>query len=191
MLFGIAGPTASGKTTVTEVLTGEYGAAYMRYSEILADIATKHRLDATDKTTLQNLFVTLREERGEDWLAKEIAARAKALAAPHLVIEGNRRKVDLKTLTDVANARGEKLMFIFIDASPDTRFIRYNGRLERQGKTPITREAFTVLEQNPAEDEVDVLRKYSQTNGVCIDTDTYNIEETKVLLENMLKKIAL
>lgn len=182
MLFGIAGPTASGKTTVTDMLVEEYQAAYLRYSQILSELATERGLDPTDKGTLQKLFVDLREERGESWLTDEIAARAKARAAAHLVIEGNRRKVDVETLQTVAKNRDEALIFIFIDASPDTRFTRYNSRLAKQGKSPVTREAFTTLEQNPAESEVEDLRQYAKTHGIYIDTDKYNIEETKALV---------
>jgi cytidylate kinase len=186
MLIGIAGPTASGKTTVTEIFTNEYDAAYMRYSQILSDIASERDLDSSDKATLQNLYVSLRDERGENWLAQEIAERAKTLASEHLVIEGNRRKVDLDTLQEVAKARNEKLVFIFVDASPDTRFTRYNLRLEKQGKPPITRDTFTTLEQNPAEDEVNDLREYAKAHGIYIDTDEQNIEEVKKLVRSKL-----
>ncbi|MCA9366597.1 AAA family ATPase, partial [Candidatus Kaiserbacteria bacterium] len=173
MLFGIAGPTASGKTTVTDVLTGEYGAAYMRYSLILSDIATERGLDPTDKATLQDLYVTLRETRGEDWLAKEVLQRARNIDSQNIVIEGNRRKVDLETLKAVASTRGEQLLLIFIDASPETRFVRYNSRLLKQGKPRIDWEAFLKLEQNPAEDEVPFLRDFAKQHGVYIDTDEY------------------
>lgn len=187
MLFGIAGPTASGKTTVTDMLVRELAAEQMRYSAILAETATERGLDATDKATLQELYITLREERGEDWLAQEIAARAKARAAKHLIIEGNRRKVDLKTLETVAKDRDEDWTLIFIDASPDTRFARYNARLEKQGKSPISREAFDELEHNPTEDEVDDLRQYAKAHGIYIDTDAQSIPAMESTVKTLLR----
>lgn len=186
MLFGIAGPTASGKTTVTNFLVEIYGAAQLRYSEILSEMAKERGLDPTDKATLQNLYITEREQHGEGWLAKEIAARTKQLPEAHLVIEGNRRKVDIETLKAVAMARQENWLFIFVDASPDTRFLRYNERLIRQGKPTIDRAAFDVLEQNPAEDEVNDLRTFAKSHGLYIDTDALNIEETLELVRSTL-----
>lgn len=178
MLFGIAGPTASGKTTVTNFLVEQFQAEQMRYSALLSEIAKERNLDPTDKATLQHLYVTLREERGEGWLAEEIASRAKARAAKHLVIEGNRRNVDLATLKQVAKERDEDWKLIFIDASPATRFARYNLRLEKQGKAAIDQKAFDVLEQNPAEDEVDDLRQFAKADGIYIDSDTHDIQTT-------------
>lgn len=186
MLFGIAGPTASGKTTVTELLTTQYQAAYARYSLILSEIAEEQGLDPTDKATLQNLYVSLRRERGEDWLAKEILERAEQTKANNLVIEGNRRQVDLETLQTVATKRQEDLKLIFIDASPETRFTRYNQRLTKQGKLPISWDAFLKLENNPAEDEISILREYAKKHGIYINTDEYNIEETKALVREQI-----
>jgi len=186
MLFGIAGPTASGKTTVTEHIVSVYQAEHMRYSQILSEIAMERGLDPSDKATLQHLYVSLREERGEAWLSEVIAERAKAGSAEHLVIEGNRRQVDLETLAAVAQARHEDWVLIFIDASPNTRFKRYNSRLLRNGKTTITRAEFDVLEKNPAEDEVDDLRQYATKQGIYINTDQHSINEVKALVDTRL-----
>lgn len=186
MLFGIAGPTASGKTTVTNFIAEKYSAGYLRYSMILSDIAVDRGLDPTDKATLQGLYITLRKERGEGWLAAEIAEHAEDLGCEHLIIEGNRRKVDIETLKDVADRRNEKLIFIFIDASIETRFKRYNGRLESEGKPPISWEAFASLESNPAEDEVNDLREYAKHHGIYIDTDEADMATTKSLITTAL-----
>jgi len=189
MLFGIAGPTASGKTTVTNLLVEKYDADYLRYSMLLSDIATKRGLDPTDKATLQDLYVSLREERGEGWLAEEIANRVEdEQKSENLVIEGNRRKIDIETLKDVADSRNEQLIFIFIDASVTTRFARYNSRLEKQNKPPITFEEFEILEKNAAEDEVDDLRQYAKAHGIYIDTDEHDIKSTENVLHQALSQ---
>lgn len=188
MLFGIAGPTAGGKTTVTDMLVETYRAGHLRYSFILSDIASDCGLDPQDKATLQGLYITLRKERGESWLADAVAEKAEDLACTHLVIEGNRRKVDIETLKDVADRRNEALVFIFIDASPETRFARYNARLQKYNKDPISWEEFLELETNPAENEVDDLRQYAKTHGIYIDTDEHNIEQTLTLVKTALQE---
>lgn len=186
MIFGIAGPSASGKTTVTKILTEAYQAHHMRYSSVLSEIAKKRGLDPTDKATLQDLYVSLRQERGEDWLSKEILEQTRDLHTKHIIIEGNRRKVDLETLKSVATEHNEELKLIFIDASVDTRFKRYNDRLAKQGKPTISKEEFIELESNPAEDEVDYLRSYIKEHGLYIDTDELNVEQTKQYLQENL-----
>lgn len=187
MLIGIAGPTASGKTTVAARLERDHGARRLRYSEILAEIARERGLDPDDKETLQDLFTSIRDERGEDWLTVELKERAVKIDNPMLVIEGNRRRVDLETLKDVAKARQETLHFIFIDAGIETRRKRYNERMEAQGDPTVTLAEFTELETDPAEDEVNLLRDLAKTEGVYIDTDTYTVDETMKIVEKLLK----
>lgn len=189
MLFGIAGPTAGGKTTIAEFIVNEYKAGYLRYSDILANIAADRDLDPTDKPSLQGLYITLRKERGEGWLAEEVAEKAAALDCTDLVIEGNRRKVDLETLKDIADRRNEKLVLIFVDASVKTRFERYNARLERQGRPAVAWEDFEEIEKSPAENEVDDLRQSAQENGIYIDTDEYDIESTNAKLLEKLQEL--
>jgi len=63
MVIGIAGPTASGKTTVARMLEEHHGALRMRYSAILAEIARQRGLDPDDKATLQQLYLEGRKEK--------------------------------------------------------------------------------------------------------------------------------
>ena len=187
MLIGIAGPTASGKTTVAKRLERDHGARRLRYSEILQEIARERGLDPDDKETLQELFTGIREERGEEWLTEELKERAAKIKVPLLVIEGNRRKVDIDTLHEVAAARGELLKFIFIDASVEERFKRYNNRMRRQGDPVVNMTQFMELETDPAEDEIDNLRELAKREGVYIDTDNHKVEETMSVVEEALK----
>lgn len=187
MLIGIAGPTAGGKTTVAARLEKDYGARRLRYSEILSEIARERGLDPDDKETLQDLYVSIRDERGEDWLAEELEARAVKIDTPYLVIEGNRRKVDIETLKAVARARNEELKFIFIDASVATRRKRYNERMEEHGDPIVSAEEFFELENNPAEDEIDALRELAKSQNTHIDTDHHTVEETMKLVEELIR----
>ncbi len=184
MLIGIAGPTGGGKTTIAKMLERDFAAVRMRYSEVLAEIAKERGLDPNDKATLQELYLKERETRGENWLAEEIAARASETKTAVLVIEGNRRRVDIENLCRIAASRGEIMKLIFVDASPDVRFERYNKRLVSEGNQPVTRAEFDKLENNAAEDEIHFLRDTAKETGVYINTDHSNIEEA----ENIVKK---
>lgn len=177
MVIGIAGPTASGKTTVARMLEEKYDAVRLRYSSILSEMASERGLDPEDKATLQNLFLSERETRGEHWLTKELEERMKNLENEFVVIEGNRRLVDIETLRHLATTRSDSLLLLFIDASPAIRFARYNARLEEQGEEPITLEDFQTLEQNAAEDEINDLKDIFQKEGLLINTDNKNADE--------------
>lgn len=188
MIIGIAGPTASGKTTVARMIEEEYGAVRMRYSSILSEMAVERGLDGDDKATLQGLFLTERETRGEDFLTKEMEERVSRLKNDFIVIEGNRRLVDIDTLRRIASTHKDSLVLLFIDASRETRFVRYNERLIAQGEEPISFEAFTALESNDAEDEIDDLKVIFEKEGIVINTDDQNaevvFEEVKALIES-------
>lgn len=70
MIIGIAGPTAGGKTTIANLLEERAGAFRTRYSDILIGIANERGLPH-DKPTLQTLFLSLKDEHGDDFLTKE------------------------------------------------------------------------------------------------------------------------
>ena len=177
MVIGIAGPTASGKTTVARMLEEKYGAPRLRYSQILSEMASERGLNPEDKATLQNLFLSERETRGEDFLTKEMEERVKKLNDPFIVIEGNRRLVDVETLNRIAKAREDTLLLLFIDASLEQRFLRYNKRREAYNEDTISLQEFEQLENNDAEDEINMLKEIFQKEGLVINTDNINAEE--------------
>lgn len=187
MIIGIAGPTAGGKTTVAKMLEEEYDAVRLRYSNILSEMAVERGLDSDDKSTLQGLFLTERESRGEDFLTKEMEERVGRLDKDFIVIEGNRRLVDIDTLRRIANTRNDSLILLFIDASRETRYERYNERLVSRKEEPISFEEFIALEANDAEDEIDDLKRIFEKDGVVMNTDNQNADEVfteiKALIE--------
>jgi len=178
MIIGIAGPTASGKTTVANDLEEQYGATRLRYSAILAEIAREQGLDPSDKATLQKLYLKGRKERGEDFLAKEMLNRLEGVTNDLIVIEGNRRLVDIDAMRHIAKARENELCFIFIDASVDVRLARYNARLIDMGDEPIPLEKFCELERNESERELEEIREIFRTEGTIINTDNLDAPET-------------
>ncbi len=171
MILGIAGPTASGKTTVAVMLQESTHAFRIKYSDILSELALQRGLDAHDKATLQNLYLSEREIHGEDFLSKALEAKVLAINEPNIIIEGNRRLVDIEMLRRIAEQKNDRLLLLYIDASVETRFKRYNVRMEKQGEEAISYEAFMELENNGAEDELDELRTIFSQEGILIATD--------------------
>lgn len=177
MIIGIAGPTASGKTTIAHMLGEKLGAFRIKYSDILSGIAFDRNLDPEDKATLQNLFLSEREERGEDFLTKEMEQKVMQTKDANIIIEGNRRLVDIDMLKRVAKAKNERLLLLFIEASMETRFKRYNERLVYHDQAPITFDDFLKLEQSGAEDELVQLRSIFEKEGALIDANKNTPQE--------------
>ena len=177
MIIGIAGPTACGKTTVAKMLETEHNAYRTRYSEILAT-HSKALGRGTDKASLQQMYLEGREKHGESFVADLMREQLKSVTAELIVIEGNRRMVDLELLNSLSEERGEELKLLYIDASPKIRFTRYNQRQQDEGAPIISWEEFIKLEENPAEDELGLLRNKIKETGCVIDTDNLTKSET-------------
>lgn len=176
MIIGIAGPTAGGKTTIARLLEERAGAFRVRYSDILVGIAHQRNLPH-DKATLQSLYLSEREKQGEDFVAKAMEDKVRELPYATIVIEGNRRLVDIDMLKRLAQDKNETLLLLFIDAPAEVRFERYNARLAENNEKPITQETFTKLEANGAEDELDDLKKIFTDKGIVVDSSTNNPDE--------------
>jgi dephospho-CoA kinase len=177
MIIGIAGPTASGKTTVAVMLAEKTNAFRIKYSDILSTIAFERGLDPEDKSTLQNLFLSERETKGEDFLTKALEEKVNSVSYPNIIIEGNRRLVDIDTLRRIAKNKNDRLLLLYIDATVDTRFQRYNHRMEKHGEPMISFEDFLKLENNGAEDELDELKAIFAKEGLLINANTSTPQE--------------
>jgi len=185
MIIGIAGSTASGKTTIAKMLEERAGAFRIRYSDILIGIANDRGLPH-DKATLQNLYLSERDIHGEDFLAKAMEAKVVTLPYATIVIEGNRRLADVAMLKRIAESKKEKLVLLFIDAPKKIRFVRYNNRLTQNGEKSISEEAFETLETNGAEDELPALKALFAKEGMVIDAHTNGPEETFAIVQKFL-----
>lgn len=177
MIIGIAGPTASGKTTIAHMLAETTNAFRIKYSDMLSVLAFERGLDPEDKSTLQNLFLSERETRGEDFLTKELEAKVLAVDSPNIIIEGNRRLVDIEMLRRVAAQKRDRLLLLFIDADIDVRFSRYNERLQKHGEAPVSYEDFLELERNGAEDQLDDLKAIFAQEGIVINANARTPEK--------------
>lgn len=152
-LIGIAGATASGKTTLARGLITHFSAHTKRFSEILSLIATEVGLPS-DKESLQKLSTTLRGHLGEDVLAHGMSTWVEKSTAETIVVEGLRRKTDIRLLSQAAQKSGRAWIFIFVDAPFPVRFSRFNGR-----EGTISEEAFKALDEQECEAELPLIKK--------------------------------
>lgn len=180
IIIGIAGPSASGKTTMAKQLAGPLHAHRAKYSDVLISIAKRRKLPV-DKASLQALSNELRRMHGNDYLGQELWKSLQTISSANLIIEGNRLMDDMKFLSWIAKEEGKELVLIYIDADPASRWSWMNKRLHAEGKKAVLRAQFDILEQDPCEAELPQVREYIREHGTVIDT-TYLSEEQVMTL---------
>ena len=118
-VVGISGPIAAGKTTAARFLQ-DVGFAYVRYSQILADLAAQEE-QSPDRPTLQAIGHRVHQDPGQRWLNTRLLSRTK----PHntdLVIDGLRWPEDHAFWVE---RFGAAFRHVHLSASANTRRARY------------------------------------------------------------------
>jgi len=148
VILGIVGPIASGKGVMKKHIEEKYQAKDCRYSTILRDVLV--RLDiANSRENLQLLSTVLRQNFGEDLLARVIVKDAKNIESDIVVIDGVRRLADIKYLQEMDN-----FYLVAVDADPKIRYERLVKRNENEGDANKTYEQF--LQDHLAEADYEV-----------------------------------
>jgi dephospho-CoA kinase len=146
IIIGIIGLLSSGKGTAAEYLVNKYKASHYGFSDALRDILQRLYIEE-NRQNLQNLSTLLRQEFGEDTLARTMAQDIKNDKADIIVVEGIRREADLKYLTDFPHFH-----LISIDADLETRYERLTKRLQNADDAKKTMGDF--IKDNQKETEV-------------------------------------
>lgn len=148
IIIGLVGPLASGKGTVKKYLVEKYRAEDCRFSSILRDILTRADIEIS-RANLQVMSTTLRQNFGEDVLAKAIANDAKNFQSNVIVVDGVRRMADIKYLKEL-----EGFILVAVDANPKIRYERMLSRNENKGDDKKSFDDF--LKDHEAESELEI-----------------------------------
>lgn len=181
IIVGIAGPSASGKSTIAKLLAESLRAYRAKYSDVLVSIAEGRKLPI-DTASLQALSNELRRILGNDYLGRELWKRLENITNANLVIEGNRLMDDMKFLSWIAEEEDKELVLIYIDADPASRWSRMNQRLRAKGEKAVLRSQFDALEQDPCEAELPRVLEYIRERGTVIDTTYLSQEQVMTLV---------
>ena len=153
VIFGLVGPLAGGKDTVKKYLADKYKAENCRFSTILRDILK--RIDVPiEREKLQQLSTILRQNFGEDVLAKVIATDVTNMKSDIVVVDGVRRMADIKYLTELPN-----FFLTVIDADLKIRYERMLKRNENVGDDKKTYEQFLKDHEAEADKETPIVMK--------------------------------
>ena len=153
LIIGLVGQAGCGKGTATDLLRKEYGAGYIRFSGILAQLLDILGIEKS-RDNLIKISNALRGEFGEDILS--YAVERSALDAPEdiVVVDGIRRLEDIVALEPLPHF---KLVSIEVDAK--LRFERMKKRGEKSGESDMTWEQFQKEGKAPTEKTIPSVMK--------------------------------
>ncbi|MFA6254460.1 MAG: AAA family ATPase [Patescibacteria group bacterium] len=156
IIIGFIGKIAAGKGTVGQYLKEKQNASIHRFSTMLRDIADRLYIEQS-RENLQKISGALRQNFGDDVLAKVMAQDVKRDDAKVIVIDGVRRKPDIKYLREIP---GFHLVYIY--TKQELRYERLVKRGENVDDTKKTLEQFKQDELQEAEQQIDEVIKLTR-----------------------------
>lgn len=148
LIIALTGQIASGKDVTKKYLEENYGAKSIKFSQILRDVLNRLNLPI-ERKNMQNLSTVLRQNFGEDLLAKIIAEDAKKIDSKIVILDGVRRPADILHAKNL-----EGFVLVKIEATPEIRYERAKIRNENAGDDKKTFEEFLADHQTEADKEV-------------------------------------
>ena len=118
IIFGITGQIASGKDTVANYIIQKTNAKTFKFSQVLRDILKRIHQETT-RDNMQKLSTSLRQDFGEDILAKILSEDIKISDENVMVIDGVRRYADIESLKDL-----EGFKLIYVETNMENRYER-------------------------------------------------------------------
>lgn len=127
IIIGLTGLIASGKDVSKKYLEQTYGAKSFRFSTILRDVLTRLDLPISRDNTIK-ISTVLRENFGQELLAKVMAKDVENATEEIVVADGARRLVDIAYLNRLPG-----FVLVSLEADPKTRYERMLARNENTG----------------------------------------------------------
>jgi len=151
IIIGLVGQIASGKGTVANYLEKNHQATTYKFSTMFRDILKRAHQEIT-RENMQGLSTVMRNQFGEDLLAKVMAEDVKNDRGQVIVVDGIRRMADIKYLKELENFK-----LVAITAKPEIRYERLLKRKENAGDDQKTYEQFLTDQNNEADAEIPVV----------------------------------
>jgi dephospho-CoA kinase len=177
IILGLVGEIASGKGTVVKYLTKNYTISTHRFSDIMRDILDRLYV-AHSRDSLQGMSSLLRNNYGENILAKVMARDIAEDKNDIIVIDGIRRMEDIEFLR-----KNQDFRLVFVETSLEKRYERIIKRGENIDDRNKTLEEFKFDAQREAELTIGALKKYTD---VILDNNG-TLKDLERQIEEMLK----
>ena len=167
IIFGFVGQIASGKGAATNHLKEKYEAKSYRFSTMLRDVVDRIYIEQ-NRENLQKISRVLRENFGEDVMARVMSEDVKNNNSKFIVIDGIRRPSDVAYLKDVPG-----FVLISIEADIEKRYERIVKRGENPDETNKTMEEFKEDSRRESELKIDEIAEQAHeridNNGLLDD----------------------
>ncbi|MEM2927867.1 MAG: AAA family ATPase [Nitrososphaerota archaeon] len=137
LVFGIAGMPGAGKTEVCKILSKKFNAPIYIMGDIIRRIAKERNIEPS-RNNLEKIMIKIREEEGEDIIAKKIFEEIKLSNIKNgvIIIDGIRSIHEL----DFFKKNFENFILLAVIASKENRFLRLFKR--RREDDPSSFEEF-------------------------------------------------
>jgi len=155
IILGLAGEIASGKGTVAEYVVEKYGGSAHRFSTMLRDILDRLYLEHSRENT-SKISTVLRQNFGEDVLAKIMREEVQRDACQVIIVEGIRRVADIEYLKELPEFK-----FIYVEADINKRYERLIQRGENVDDKGKTFEQFEKDHQLETELQIKDLKNHA------------------------------
>lgn len=145
IILGLTGEIASGKGTAAKYIIEKYKAGSHRFSSMLRDVLDRLFLPQS-RENMQLISLALRQNFGEDILARVMAEEVKNDANDVVAIDGVRRLADIKYLRELPEFK-----LIYIETEIKKCYERIVGRGENPDEKGKTFEEFQRDHEQDAE----------------------------------------
>lgn len=137
LVFGVAGMPGAGKTEVCKILSKKFNAPIYIMGDIIRRIAKERNIEPS-RNNLEKIMIKIREEEGEDIIAKKIFEEIKLSNIKNgvIIIDGIRSIHEL----DFFKKNFENFILLAVIASKENRFLRLFKR--RREDDPSSFEEF-------------------------------------------------
>ncbi len=179
VIIGIAGEIASGKDTAGKYIAEKYQAQSLRFSQPLRDILDRMHLDQ-NRENMARLSLHLRKAFGEDVFSKIILAEAEKSAYDLVVVDGVRRSPDMLHLEAEPDFH-----FIYVEASPETRYARLIERRQNTDDATKTLQQFQKDALLEAESQIRDLKGRAE----FVVSNDGTLEELQKQLDDIVAKV--
>lgn len=179
IILGFTGPIASGKEVAKKYIEKKYGASSFKFSTILRTILDFVAVEQ-NRDNIIALSTFLRQQYGEDLLAKAIAKSVTEAKNDFIVVDGIRRMADIEYLKKVPG-----FTLIAIDAKPEIRYQRSVSRNENLGDD--VKSYYQFLADHQKETEATIPEVMAKANYQI--NNTGNLEDLYDQIDKIIEKI--
>ena len=148
IILGLVGEIASGKGTAAQHLVETHKATTFKFSTPLRDVIKRMHIEM-NRANLQTLSTMLRNQFGQDLLAKIIAEDVKQSDAEIIVVDGIRRLEDIKYLRELPEFK-----LLYVTADINKRYERIIKRGENADDNSKTFKQFELDHNSETELEI-------------------------------------